>query len=128
MSDVAELAARWAEGERTNDPEILDEVLHPDFLAVGPYGFKLTRLQWLRRYEAGLKVDSFEWKDAEIRVFGDSAISVGTQLQEATHQGNPAGGEFRVTHMYVRENGEWSIAGIHISLGGLPAKPEQGKP
>ncbi|TDD74590.1 nuclear transport factor 2 family protein [Actinomadura rubrisoli] len=106
---------RWADAERRSDTQALDGLLDEDFRGVGPVGFVLTKQQWLGRYEGGLAVESFDWQDVNVRVFGDTAIAIGTQVQEASHQGRPSSGRFRSTQVLVRRDGGWRIVSMHLS-------------
>lgn len=60
-----------------------------------------------------------------MREFGDTAIAIGVHEQTASFKGAPADGKFRATHVLVREDGGWRLAGIHLSaIGGpLPFTP-----
>jgi hypothetical protein len=55
-----------------------------------------------------------------------NAIRIGRHVQEAEFQGRPVNGEFRATHIAVRDGERWRLAGIHLSpLGGpLPFAKE----
>ncbi|MFI6522553.1 nuclear transport factor 2 family protein [Spirillospora sp. NPDC050679] len=112
---VLEATMRWARAERAMDAEALAEVLDEDFAGVGPLGFVLARRQWLERYEGGLSVGSFDWRDTRVRMFGDTAVVIGTQVQEATYRGQPSDGRFRGTHVLVRRGDRWRVASIHLS-------------
>lgn len=55
------------------------------------------------------------------RVHGDCAIRIGRHVQEAEFQGRPVNGEFRATHIAVRDEDRWRLAGVHLSpIGGPP--------
>ncbi|WP_131742828.1 nuclear transport factor 2 family protein [Actinomadura roseirufa] len=112
---VRALGERWAAAEASADTEALGELLDDDFRGVGPLGFVLTKQQWLGRYEGGLTVEEFGWSDVEVRVFGDAAVAIGTQTQEASFQGRPSSGRFRATQVLVDRDGEWRVAGVHLS-------------
>jgi ketosteroid isomerase-like protein len=115
---ILELGRRWAEAERHGDVAALDALLHEDFVGVGPLGFVLDRQQWLGPRRGGdLKNSTFEWQDPSVRVFGDTAVVVGTQIQESTYQGRDASGRFRVTQIVARTGADdrWVLAGMHLS-------------
>ncbi|MQY02383.1 nuclear transport factor 2 family protein [Actinomadura macrotermitis] len=112
---VRAVTERWAQAERASDAAAMGELLDADFRGVGPFGFVLDRQQWLDRYEGGLTITAFEWQDPQVRVFGDSAIVIGTQDQKASYQGRPSDGRFRGTQVLVRRGDEWLIAGLHLS-------------
>jgi ketosteroid isomerase-like protein len=115
-TQVLELGRRWAEAERRGDADALDALLHEDFVGVGPLGFVLDKRQWLEpRRNGDLKNSTFEWQDPSVRVFGDAAVVIGTQVQESTYQGRDASGRFRVTQVAARSGDHWSLAGMHLS-------------
>lgn len=133
VGEIRELGHRWAAAEQQADIETLSTLLDPDFMAVGPVGFVIDKEQYLAGRRSGdLKQEAFAWEDITVRVFGDSAVAIGSQVQTATHQGRDASGRFRATQVLVRQGGRWLIAGLHLSpitpapgwiLGALQAKP-----
>jgi hypothetical protein len=50
-----------------------------------------------------------------VRVFGECAVVVGVHDQEATYRGETNNGQFRATHVLIREDGAWLLAGMHLS-------------
>jgi hypothetical protein len=51
----------WTRAELHGDIEALDALLHPDFLGVGPFGFVLSRDEWVQRLRDGLRYTAFDW-------------------------------------------------------------------
>lgn len=121
--ELHELGARWAAAEVRGDDAALAELATDDFTLVGPLGFVLDRDQWAHRYAAGLLVtNALTWDELAVRDYGDTAVVIGKHTQQATFGGNPADGTFRGTHIAVRRDGRWLLAGIHLSpVGGMPA-------
>ena len=110
----------------------LDAPTVADFTVVGPVGFVLDKAQWIGRYRSGTFVTSaLTHEDVHVRVYGDAAVSVGVHTQRAAFRGTPADGSFRATHVAVRENGEWRLAGMQLSpIGGPPPfapRPAEGQ-
>lgn len=116
VAELQEFGQRWAAAEVAGDVDVLDTMATKDFVLVGPLGFLLDKTQWLDRYRSGdFKTFALDWRDTQVRVFGDCAIVVGTHDQEAAYRGQASNGEFRATHILVRENDSWRLAGIHMS-------------
>jgi ketosteroid isomerase-like protein len=114
--DLIELTEKWAQAEQSGDVEALRELLTDDFIEVGPVGFMLTKDQWLHRYQSGgLQYTSYTVTDLQPRVYGDAAVVVGVMSQEGTVEGRPVPGQFRATHIFVKQDGGWRAAGWHIS-------------
>jgi Domain of unknown function (DUF4440) len=90
---------------------------------VGPVGFVLHKQQWLDRYRGGheLAIESLSWDELEVRDYGSTAVAVGVHTQRGTFQGRPVDGKFRATHIAVRRDDRWVLAGMHLSpIGGPP--------
>jgi ketosteroid isomerase-like protein len=110
------LGAAWVGAELAADVNVLDALATDDFHLVGPFGFVLDKEQWLDRYRSGdLATTALTWDDVEAREYGDSVVTIGTQAQEAAYKGTPSNGEFRITHVFVREGDGWKIAGMQLS-------------
>lgn len=120
--EIRELERRWAQGELDADAAALDALATDDFMLVGPLGFVLDKQQWLDRYRRGDLVNhSLSFEDTTMRVYGSAAVTIGRHIQEAEHQGHPANGEFRATHIAVHDGSRWRLAGLHLSpIGGPP--------
>jgi ketosteroid isomerase-like protein len=113
---IHELGDRWVDAEIKGDVDTLDHLATDDFLLVGPFGFVLDKQQWLDRYRSGdFTTTSLAWHDVDVRDYGDAAISIGTQTQEADYKGSPSNGDFRITHVFVRADDRWAIAGMQLS-------------
>ena len=120
-TEIRELEARWAAAETAGDTATLADLTVDDFTLVGPLGFVLDRDQWLRRYEGGgLVTHQLDWTDLRVRDYGDTAVVIGLHTQKASFNGNPADGSFRATHVAVRRDGRWRLAGQHLSPVGAP--------
>jgi ketosteroid isomerase-like protein len=118
---VLDLVQRWAAAEQQNDAGRLDGLLAGEFAGVGPFGFILTRDQWLARFASGLVNRSFTVTDLQVRDYGTAAVAIGVLAQETSWQGNGNSGRFRVTLVAVRAGEGWLLAHVHI--GPLQAPP-----
>jgi len=113
---IRELGATWVAAELDADIVTLDALVTDDFHLVGPYGFVLDKQQWLDRYRSGdLATTELTWHDVDLREYGEAAVSIATQSQQATYRGVASNGEFRITHVFVRARDRWSIAGMQLS-------------
>ena len=122
LEQLADLDRTLTRAEIDGDTTTLDALATDDFTLVGPVGFVLDKGQWLERYRGGgMRATALAFEDPVTRVYGDSAIRIGRRVQEAQFQGRPVNGEFRATHIAVRQGDRWRLAGIHLSpIGGLP--------
>ncbi|MGH2886043.1 MAG: nuclear transport factor 2 family protein [Solirubrobacteraceae bacterium] len=104
------------------DTGTLEAISTSDFTLVGPVGFVLDKQQWLERYRSGdLVTGSLSLEDPAIRVYAAAAVTIARHIQRASYKGQPADGQFRTTHIAVRVDRGWLLAGIHLSpIGGPP--------
>jgi ketosteroid isomerase-like protein len=111
-----DLDRRWIEAEVDGDTATLDGLATEDFALVGPAGFVLSKQQWLDRYRDGdLRTRALQFDEAATRVYGDTAVTIGRQVQQADYRDHPVNGEFRVTRVAVRDGSGWRLAGLHLS-------------
>jgi ketosteroid isomerase-like protein len=116
IDQIRDLGSRWMEAEVTADADTLDTLVTDNFHLVGPFGFVLDKQQWLDRYRSGdLATAALTWHDVDAREYGDSVITIGTQSQQAAYKASPSNGDFRITHVFVRDDDRWKIAGMHLS-------------
>ncbi len=124
MSDqiqkVAALGEDWAAAELRGDTSSLREILADDFIGVGPRGFTLRRDQWLSRHDTGsLKYESFGLDEAEVRLYGDAAVTVCRQSSRGAYEDENGRFEiddqFRATLVFVQQAGRWRLAGLQLS-------------
>jgi ketosteroid isomerase-like protein len=127
VTELEDFGKRWARAEIAGDVAVLDAMATKDFILVGPLGFILDKGQWLDRYSSGDFVTSaLDWRDTQVRVFGECAIVVGVHDQEAAYRGQPNNGQFRATHILVRADGTWRLAAMHLSpIAAPPGAPQQ---
>jgi ketosteroid isomerase-like protein len=118
---VARLADAWAAAEVRADTAFLERTLADDFIGVGPLGFMLNKQEWLARHQSGdLKYDALDLDEVTVRVYGEAAIVIGHQVQSAAYRGNSIPGQFRITLVFVYQQGQWRLASLHLSPIGQP--------
>ena len=122
QQEVMQLADAWANAELRGDSAFLERTLADDFIGIGPLGFMLTKQEWLARHQAGdLKYESFSLDEVKVRVYNnDAAVLTGRQVQNGAYRGNSIPGQFRITLVFVHQQGQWRLASLHLSPIGQP--------
>ncbi len=119
--EVLHLADTWAAAELRGDTAFLEDRLSDDFSGIGPLGFMLTKQEWIARHQSGdLQYQSFSLDEVKVRVYSDAAILTGRQVQEAAYRDNPIAGQFRVTLVFIQQQGPWRLASLQLSAIGQP--------
>jgi ketosteroid isomerase-like protein len=118
---IQDLGRRWADAELRSDVQALSALLDADFVCVGPLGFMLNKGQYIAARASGdLKQEAFTWQEVQVRVYGDAAVAIGSQVQNTTYQGHDASGQFRGTQVFARKNDGWVMVSLHLSPIGQP--------
>jgi hypothetical protein len=113
---VGELGQRFAQAQQRGDADVLDRLLTDDFRLVGPLGLVLDKRQWLDQHRSGaLQVSSLTWERSTSVTTARSRSRSATRARTPPTKATPAGGEFRVTQLAVRHDGDWPLAGMHLS-------------
>jgi hypothetical protein len=125
MINLNDRIATWVRAELAGDTTALDDLLHPLFRGVGPFGFVLDRRQWLARFDEGLRYTAFEFTvDGDTWSIDRALFVVGTQTQQGAHQGRAVDGAFRVSLVFTGEN--CLLTAAHLSLRTPPGPPPAG--
>jgi ketosteroid isomerase-like protein len=118
---VAQLADTWATAELQSDTPFLEQILADTFVGVGPLGFLLTKQEWLARHQSGdMKYNVHTLDEVRVRAYDEAAIVIGRLTQEAAYRGNPMNAQMRTTLVFVRQHGQWQLAGLHLCNIGQP--------
>jgi ketosteroid isomerase-like protein len=124
---ILHLGQQWAAAERAGDADALAPLLAEDFLLVGPLGFMLDKTQYLRSRRSGdLQHELLAWEAVRVRIYGQAAVTIGSQTQRTKYQGRDASGRFCVTQVAVRQGDRWTLVGLHYSPNAQP--PEGAAP
>jgi hypothetical protein len=119
--EVVRWANDWIAAERRGDTMFLAQNLAEDFVAVGPLGFTLTKQAWLDRHQSGaMRYTTLDMDDVTVRLYDGVAVAIGRQVQDATFRGNPVKAELRTSFILVGQQGQWQLAGVHMSSIGQP--------
>ena len=77
-------------------------------------------MQWIARHDTGsLEYRSFGLDEAEVRTYGDAAIVVCRQTAAGVYEDENGRYDiderFRATLVFVRQEGNWRLAGLQLS-------------
>jgi len=78
---------------------------------LGPF----DKAQLKAAFEAGVKYD-FEWRDLEVKVYGNSAVGTALMVGTITSpDGTTTQGPWRNSGTWVKQKGSWKVAHYHVS-------------
>lgn len=115
-TSITSVVQQWAEAELAADVSALTQILHPEFVGVGPRGFLLPKAEWLQRISSGmLRYTAMALDEMQVRQFATSAIVIAALAQSGTYQEQEITARFRVTLVLEQTAGDWQIAGLQLS-------------
>ncbi len=110
-------AGDWATAELRGDTAFLERNLADDFVSVRPYGFLLTKNEWLERHESRkLRYETFRLDEVRARFYGETAVMIARQTTKGKYEDNDLPGSLRATLFFAQQEGRWLLAGIRMSF------------
>jgi hypothetical protein len=148
-SSEAELRAAMAERSRASiegETEKIVSSMTDEYLQTDIYGYVQDKTAWLNEYFRPLaeliKAGKFRWevfeeRDIKIRVYGDSAVVMGSLELKNTgarpdrnrhtwvaDSSASFSGTLRFTRVYIKRNGKWLLAALQNAVP-LPPTPNR---
>ncbi|MBE3561401.1 MAG: nuclear transport factor 2 family protein [Ktedonobacteraceae bacterium] len=119
--EITRLIDAWNAAELRADAAFIAKTLADDFIGIGPLGFMLSKQQWLQRHQSGeMKYSALNLSEVKVRLYDQAAIVICRQDQQASYRGNPINAQLRTTLVFVDQQGEWRLAGLHYCNIGQP--------
>lgn len=120
MEAVNKFNKAFAEG----DVAIISSMITEEYLHTNGISKSIGKESWLNYFrkrkqdiDAGkLKVNHYEMDEVEVAIYGESAIVTAKVLVSMEKEGVVTDNEYRVTHLWVKENGIWKRAGFHDGI------------
>ncbi len=113
---VAALEQQWLQSQKTNNPEVLVQLLADKFVGTGNDGKVTNKAEALEEAKR-TKYSSIEYEDVKVMVFGDTAIATGGSKAKGTNaSGRPIDEHVRWTDTWVKmPSGKWQCVASHSS-------------
>lgn len=110
---------RLLEAMKTNNVELLDQLLHDQLLFNGPTGETVTKAMDLKNYRSGnINLHTVESSDQMLSMIGDDVVAVVTVEIRGNYLGQEIDGKFRYLRVWKQFENNWKvIAGSVVALG-----------
>ena len=113
--ELAALERRLIVAVQRKDLDTLNEIWLDEYFGTAPNGQTVRKKDLMEAVKDGvIKVDSIEPEDLYVRLFGDVAVMTGKTAVVATVLDEPYRSNVRGTGIFVKRNGKWHIAGVHV--------------
>ncbi|MGB5820669.1 MAG: nuclear transport factor 2 family protein, partial [Saonia sp.] len=117
LERVEELNDAFKEG----DVEKLKSMVTEDYWHTNGSSAPIGKSDWLaylkNRSEeiknGDLTVNSYDMEEARVKIYGTTAMVTAKIIVSTSKSGERRENEFRTTHLWIKENGNWKRAGFH---------------
>ena len=95
------------------DEETFRSVLADDFLLSSARGRFMNKEEWISGALGAFTCESFDWKEINVRVYGNTAVVNAIAEQNAKVGEDDWSGRFLLTDVWVQNNGNWQVVARH---------------
>lgn len=112
---LMQLERDWYEAGLKNDAAAIDKILADDWVGQGPPG-ATTKAQAIADIKAGdSKLESGTLGDMKVRVFGDTAVVAGSDVNKSSYKGKDTSGHWNWTDVFVKRQGRWQAVASQLT-------------
>jgi hypothetical protein len=113
--EIMEAEKKLFSAQLTSNVDILNDVLSDELIAVAPTGQMITKEMDLNSHRAKtMVIEAATTEIDDIRITGDTAISVVTMTAKGKMMGTPLEGKFRYMRVWKRLDDKLKIIGASI--------------
>lgn len=110
--EIVEVENKLFSAQLTSNVAILEELLHDDLIAVAPTGQVITKEMDLNSHRAKtVVIEEASTAIDEIKIVGDTAISIVTMTAKGKMEGSPLAGKFRYFRVWKRFDDSLKVIG-----------------
>lgn len=110
--DIVEAENRLFAAQLVSNVDILDQLLHDDLIAVAPTGQIVTKQMDLDTHRAKtMIIEDASTEINDIKITGDTALSIVTMTAKGETMGTPIAGKFRYFRVWKRFDGILKVIG-----------------
>lgn len=110
--NVVEVENKLFSAQLVSDVDVLDQLLHDDLIAVGPTGQIVTKEMDLSAHRAKtMIIEDASTEIDDIKINGDTALSIVTMAAKGKVMGAPVEGTFRYFRVWKRFDGTLKVIG-----------------
>jgi len=117
--ELLQLERDWTQATLTKDAAALGKILGDDWVGQGPLG-TMKKAEVLADLKSGdNKIESITLGDMTARVFGDTAVVMGSDDEKSSYKGKDTSGRYVWIDVFVKRKGHWQAVASQSTL--MPA-------
>ena len=98
----------WNEALMSNDLAAVSRIIADDWVGVDFKGAMTSKEETLAQLKSGGSRNEYvELGDMNVRVYGDTAVVMGTDTERSVYQGENTNGRYAFTDVFVKKDGRW---------------------
>jgi ketosteroid isomerase-like protein len=106
--ELQEAEKKWAAGAAKQDVTFMQSLVTDDYTMTNPVGQVVPGKVLIDKIKDGtFKVESLDYTDMKVRVYGDAAVVIGHLSCKGNWEGNDVGGEYAFTDTFTKIDGHW---------------------
>ena len=110
--DIVEVENKLFSAQLVSDVDILDQLLHDELIAVSPTGQVITKEMDLNSHRAKtMIIEEASTEIDDIKITGDTALSIVTMTAKGKVMGTPLEGKFRYFRVWKRFDEQLKVIG-----------------
>lgn len=110
--DVIDAENKLFSAQLASNVDLLDRLLHDDLIAVAPTGQLLTKKMDLDSHKAkAMIIEDASTIIDEIKIMGETALSIVTMTAKGKMMGTPLAGKFRYFRVWKRVGDQLKVVG-----------------
>jgi ketosteroid isomerase-like protein len=112
---VVQLERRLIVAVQRKDMDTLNEIWAPEYFGTAPTGRTVNKADLMAAVKDGvIQLDRLDTDGLYVRLFGDVAVVTGQAQVKSIVAGEDLSNSYRGTGIFVKRNGRWQIAGVHV--------------
>lgn len=113
---IKDLQYQFDQAQVDGDFETIESLLAPDIMFIGPKGYITDVEEWLTVHRNGeYKQTVMESIDADIRVYGKTAILYDLKNSECVYKDEMIKGIFRTTQVWIKQQDRWQLTSVQFT-------------
>jgi ketosteroid isomerase-like protein len=105
---IIQMEKDWTEAGIKKDAAAFDRIVADDWISVDFEGNVVNKAAAIADLKSGASSSaSVDLGELKVRVYGDTAIVIGSDTEKSTYKGKDSSGHYVWTDVFVKRNGRW---------------------
>jgi len=109
----------WNQATIAKDFKTVDRIMADDWTGVDFHGMTVTKAETMEELKSGESSnESVELGEMQVKVFGNTAVVMGTDTEKSTYHGRDSSGKYAWLDVFTMRDGRWqAVASQSTKIG-----------